>query len=204
MPCGNRNLLTADELRGFEAGIAAEFEAGRIPAPVHLSGGNEEELIRIFQRIHPQDWVFSTWRSHYHALLHGIPREKLRAMILAGHSMNVMSVEHRFFTSAIVGGILPIAVGVACALKRRDSPCKVWCFVGDMAASAGIAQESLRYAGGHALPITFIIEDNGLSCDTPTGETWGDHIAAPEIYGYRRCYPHMNTGKWVDFPQQPR
>src|SRR3990167_290064 len=160
-------LMTEDDLIAFEAEIAALFEQGKIRAPVHLSKGNEAELIRIFKDIKPNEWVFSNHRSHYAALLKGIPRDWLKEEILAGHSITLNNREHKFFSSAIVGGILPIAVGVAMG------GAKVWCFVGDMAASTGIFRESVRYAGGHDLPITFIVENNGMSVCTPTREVWG-------------------------------
>ena len=190
--------MTKEELIAFEEEVARKFEDGKINGPIHLSGGNEDQLIEIFKRIAPSDFVFSTWRNHYHALLHGIPPEKVMAEIMAGRSMSLMSPEHNFFTSAIVGGILPIAVGVAYALKGTDT--KVWCFVGDMASQTGIFHESTSYANFHDLPIKFIIEDNGLSCNSPTREITGfdiGHIA--DSYAYDRPVPHCGTGKWVTF-----
>lgn len=190
-------------LIAFEKKVAEAFEAGKIRGPVHLSGGNEAELIEIFKEIHPEDWVFSTYRNHYHALLHGISEDWLMAEILSGRSMNITNHEHRFFTSAIVGGTLPIAVGVAAALKRQDSKRRVWCFVGDMAATTGIFHEAQRYAYCQGFPIKFIIEDNGFSTDSPTSECWGGEESTydykSERYDYARTWPHVNTGKWVSF-----
>ena len=148
--------MTAADLRAFEREVADAFEAKKITGPIHLSEGNEAQLIDIFREIPRDAWVFSTWRSHYHALLHGVPRELVMAEILAGRSMMLHFPEYRFFTSAIVGGILPIACGVAAAGGQ------VWCFVGDMTASIGAFQDAQWYAVGHDLPITFVIEDNGL------------------------------------------
>jgi TPP-dependent pyruvate/acetoin dehydrogenase alpha subunit len=187
--------MTADDLRTFEREVADAFEAGRIRGPVHLSDGNEEMLIAIFRDIPRMDWVFSTWRSHYHALLHGIPRELVMAEILAGRSMMLHFPEYRFFTSAIVGGILPIACGVA----ATGQP--VWCFLGDMTASIGTFWDAEHFAQGHDLPIQFIIEDNGLSTDTPTLETWGRGLK-PKTWRYRytrALYPHVGTGTHVTF-----
>ena len=110
--------VTADDLRAFERRVLEAFEAKRVMGPVHLSGGNEAHLIRVFRSVMPGDWVFSTYRSHYHALLHGIDPEWLFAEIVAGRSMNIASREKRFLSSAIVGGCLPIAVGTAAAIKR--------------------------------------------------------------------------------------
>ena len=63
---------TKEQLEQFELDCKAEWETGSVLGPVHLSKGNEEQLIEIFQYVHPQDYVYSTWRNHYHALLHGI------------------------------------------------------------------------------------------------------------------------------------
>ena len=187
--------MTPSDLRAFEREVADAFEAKRIRAPIHLSDGNEEQLIEIFQSIERTDWVFSTWRSHFHALLHGVPRELVMEEILAGRSMMLHFPEYRFFTSAIVGGILPIACGVAAA----GDP--VWCFVGDMTASIGAFQDALRYARGHDLPIEFVVEDNGLATNTPTEVTWGLGVQAGKVrrYAYKRTYPHVGSGTYVAF-----
>src|SRR3990172_10585533 len=124
--------MTKADLIRFEQEVADRFERKEIPGPIHLSGGNEDQLIEIFKQIKPTDWVFSTWRSHYHALLHGIPEEKVMDQIMQGRSMNLMFPEHNFFTSAIVGGICPIAVGIAYALKMQGKFDNVLCFIFDM------------------------------------------------------------------------
>ncbi|KKL62895.1 hypothetical protein LCGC14_2180590, partial [marine sediment metagenome] len=105
--------MVTEELIAFERDIADCFERGEIRAPVHLHGGNEEQLRALFCHINPSDWVFSTHRSHYHALLKGVPPELVKAEILKGNSISLQFPEYHFFTSAIVGGILPIALGVA-------------------------------------------------------------------------------------------
>ena len=190
--------MTAEELIAFETEVAEAFGRGEIRGPVHLSGGNEEQLIEIFKDIGRDDWVFSTWRNHYHALLHGVPREYVMAEIMAGRSMNLNSHEHRFFTSAIVGGTLPIAVGVAAGIKRRGGTEHVWCFIGDMVRSIGAFTDAWNMACG--LPLTFVFEDNGLSVNTPTNEAypWGTY---PEVrqYIYKRTYPHAGIDRWVAF-----
>jgi len=191
--------MTAEELIAFEQDIFREFEAGHIRGPIHLSGGNEQQLIDIFKRIKRTDWVFSTWRNHYHALLHGVPKGKLRDEILAGRNMNFSSKEHNFFTSAIVGGTLSIACGVAYAL--RDTGHHVWCFVGDMAASTGAFWEADSFSFLNDLPITFVVEDNRFSADSPTDECWGDNPSERKVitYAYERTLPHAGIGKWVSF-----
>ncbi len=179
--------MTEVDLISFEKEIADLFEQGKIHSPVHLSGGNETELIRIFKDIKPEEWVFSTHRNHYHALLKGIPREWLKAEILANHSITINNAEYHFFSSAIVGSILPIALGMAMTGQS------VWCFVGDMAAETGIFHVCVKYATGHHLKIHFVVEDNGLSVETPTEKVWR--------YSYQRKFPHQGAGigKYVIF-----
>jgi TPP-dependent pyruvate/acetoin dehydrogenase alpha subunit len=197
--------LTKDDLIRFEKEVSDRFERGEIKGPIHLSGGNEDQLIEIFQDIKPTDWVFSTWRSHYHALLHCIPEDKVMSEIMAGRSMNLMFPEYNFFTSAIVGGVLPIAVGVAAALKWQGSGSKVWCFIGDMTATTGIFHETSSFTYSVGLPIKFIVEDNGFSTNSPTIDTWGE-LSTPKSenpfvlsYEYERTYPHCGIGKFVQF-----
>lgn len=194
---------TIEELIAFEDEVAAAFEAGRIRAPIHLSGGNEPQLIEIFEDIRPTDWVFCSYRQHHHALLHGVPRERVMAEILAGRSMHLTFPDHRFYSWAIVGGMCPIATGVAAGIKRRGAGERVWCFIGDMGARMGIFHESGRYSQNFELPITFVVEDNGLACHTPTAAVWGEDRGAPDagpiVYKYQRNRPHVGIGKWVAF-----
>ena len=191
------------ELRAFEAGIARRFNAGEIRAPVHLSDGGEAELIEIFRDIAPRDWVCSTWRSHYHCLLKGVPPAELEAEIVSGRSIALQFPAHRVVTSAIAGGIVPIALGIAMGERLKASGARVWCFVGDMVARSGIFYEAANYALGHEIPIRFVVEDNSLSVCTPTEAVWRGHRPPnyPNIrsYRYESRYPHAGAGVRVNF-----
>ena len=83
------------KLRKFENEIVKLYE-GKIKSPIHLSGNNEDNLIRIFKKIKKNDWVFSSWRNHYHALLHGISEKNLKKQIINGRSMSVCSKNQNF------------------------------------------------------------------------------------------------------------
>ena len=195
--------LSSKELINFEDDIISHWENGEITGPIHLSNGNEEQLIKIFSKIGVEDWVFSTWRSHYHALLHGIEPSVLKQKILDGKSITIVDKECKFYSSAIVTGTLPIALGVAKALKLKNSKDKVWVFLGDMAFESGIFYEVHKYARNYDLPLHFVVEDNGVSTNTPTLDTWnGKQREIPEdviYYKYESKYPHYGTGKWVVF-----
>ncbi len=195
-------MLTVEELIAFEADIAAEFNAGNIRAPIHLDGGNEQQLIEIFQEVSPDDWVCCSWRSHYKALLAGIPPSEVKAEIMAGRSIALCFPQHRFISSAIVGGILPIALGIAWSIKRNAGKEHVYCFIGDMTARAGMFNECTRYAAGFQLPITFVIEDNMKSVCTDTDKAWGlVGVPLPIVYVYQYTlpFPHSGAGVRVNF-----
>ena len=120
------------DLLKFEEKIKIIYESGKIKAPIHLSGNNEEPLIKIFKKIKKNDWVLSTWRNHYHALLKGIPEKWLEKEIVNGRSMGINNLKYKFYSSAIVGGIIPIALGIAKGLKLKKKKNIVWAFIGDM------------------------------------------------------------------------
>ena len=202
LPMVNNPLWDKAGLIQFERKMADHWESGKVKGPIHLSGGNEDELIEIFKYIKKTDWVFSTWRSHYHALLKGIPSEWLEEEILAGRSITIVSKEHKFYSSAIVGAIIPIATGVALANKRDGKDDKVWCFIGDMTFETGTFHECYKYAKNHKLPLKFVVEDNGLSTNTPTNKVWIKKSKKPKdviYYKYKRKFPHHGTGGWVLF-----
>lgn len=195
--------MTREDLIKFEDFIGKLYEEGKIKSPIHLAGckyGKQEKfLLNLYKKIDKKkDWIFCTWRSHYHWLLFDKNPQELLQQILDGHSMHIFG--ERFFTSAIVGGIAPIAVGVALAKKMKGEDGHIWCFLGDMAYTSGIALESVRYASGFNLPITFIVEDNGLSVETSTKEVWGKKREKNVIiYTYKRKFPHAGIGKYVMF-----
>ena len=199
--------LTAQDLVDFETEIAGLFNAGKIRAPVHLYSGNEEAMLRIFHDIRADDWVLCSWRSHYQCLLKGVPRELLKEEIVAGRSISLCFADYRIISSAIVTGVLPIAVGVAMAIKRRQGTERVFCFMGEMTSETGSAHECIKYAQNHELPLHFIVEDNGKSVCTDTRKTWNQPVltfektASPHVtfYQYESKYPHAGAGVRVQF-----
>lgn len=197
--------MTPKELISFEEEIASEFNQGKIPYPVHLRTGGEQELIEIFKSIKSDDWIFGSWRLHYQALLKSVPKDELRAAIHRGESMALRFDKERVYGSAIVGGCVPIALGVALAAKRSGADERVWLFIGDMAARTGIALEAMAYSEAHKLPLRWVVEDNGISVCTPTSEVW--NCAKPfeglneniVVYSYRSKYPHAGAGVRIQF-----
>lgn len=209
-------MVTTEELISFEKEIGELFNAGKIKAPIHLSSGNETQIQEIFIEINNEnDWVCCTWRSHYQALLKGVPSEVLKKNIIDGKSMVMNLPEYRFICSSIVGGIPSIAAGIAFAIKLQNKNNKVWCWVGDMSAETGAFHEAYKYSLNNDLPITFIIEDNKKSVCTPTSKAWnrdipyyldseykGGILKQNKLYYYQYTnekYPHAGAGRKISF-----
>lgn len=209
---------SSDQLINFENEIADCFNNKLIRAPIHLHEGNELPLIQLFSKyIDEQDWLFTTWRSHYHCLLKGVPPEKLKQDILDCKSITLCFKEQKIVSSAIVTGNLSIAVGTALDIKLKNSQEKVWVFSGDMTSTTGAWYEAYNYSVCHDLPINFVIEDNGKSVCTMTKDVWNnkkiiggikgiDDGSLHEIgeklfyYSYKMLkYQHAGTGVRVQF-----
>jgi pyruvate dehydrogenase E1 component alpha subunit len=199
-----RKEWTEEELIAFENRIGDLYMDNKLPFLFHLSGGNEKELIDIFKDIKEGDYVISNHRSHYHALLHGIPPEVVEDRILNGRSMFIYDIERNFFCSAIIGGTPAIAAGIAWALKQKGSNKKVWCFIGDGTEDNGHTYEAIRYVDGFDLPCTFVIENNNRSVETTNEERWGktaDYMwNSPSVikYYYTCTYPHARKPGMID------
>ena len=199
--------MNEKKLINFEDDIANLFNQAKIRSPIHLYSGNEKFLINFFKKIKKNDWVFCSWRSHYQCLLKGVPPKKVKKEIMNGKSISLCFIEHKIYSSAIVGGVLPIALGLAASLKRKKSKNKVYCFLGDMTSETGIAHECIKYSVNKKLPIHFIVEDNRKSVCTDTRKAWStkkltyENISSKFVtyYKYKLKYPHAGAGKRVEF-----
>lgn len=184
----------------FEQRIADHWENGDLPYLIHLSGGNEDFLVNLFNdEVREGDWIFSSHRNHHHALLSGVPQERLEKLILDGNSMFVFDKKRQFLTSSVLAGTCGIAAGVAWALKEESSPNKVWCFLGDGAEEEGHFYEAVLMVSGHQLPCTFIIEDNNRSVDSSIEERIPTRFRVnwPECVRrnvYTPTFPHAGNG----------
>lgn len=194
---------TPEGLIGFVNKMAEHHDAGRLPFAIHLPGGNEEQLIDIFSNIDENDYVLSTHRNWYHALLHGLDPDEVENKILNGRSMFMFDRSKNFYVSAIIGGTPGIAVGIAWALKRKNSKQKVWCFIGDGIEDTGHFAEAVRYVDGFDLPCVFVIEDDGMAVETSKKHRWGtdkdlDWPPCVVRYHYSKTRPHIRTGNFAD------
>lgn len=163
-------------IRRFEERCVQLYSAEKIRGFLHLYVGEEAVAAGLLRQIGPDDAVVSTYREHGHALARGIPMAALMAEMFGrasgcsggrGGSMHLFDAGRRFFGgNAIVGGGLPLAVGLALADAMRDRPAVTVCLFGDGAAAEGEFHECLNLAALWRLPILFACENNRYAMGT--------------------------------------
>ncbi len=157
-------------IRRFEEKCVELYSVAKIRGFLHLYIGEEAVAVGAMQAFTPEDRIVSTYREHGHALARGVPMDQLMAEMYGkangcsrgrGGSMHVFDVSRRFYGGyAIVGGGLPIAVGLALADKMQNLPSITACFFGDGAVAEGEFHESMNLAALWKLPVLFICENN--------------------------------------------
>ena len=171
------NELFAQRVRQFEQRLLANMKD--IFVPVHLCLGQESVAADIHDHIRKEDWLFSTHRNHGHYLAKGGSEQKLWDEIHGlesgmnqgfSGSQGISDKSINFHASAIVGGLVGAATGTAYALKLDGSKAIVVCCVGDGGTEAGVFWEAANWAVLNRLPIAFIVENNGMSVDSPIHE----------------------------------
>lgn len=165
------------KVRNFEQRLLDNM--ADIYSPVHLSLGHEGVAADLHEVLRPEDWLFSTHRNHHHYFAKGGDEQLLWDEIaglpsglnggFAG-SQSISSDALHFHASAIVGGLVGVATGVAQALKMDISDAVAVCCIGDAGTEQGVFWEALNFAALHRLPIAFIVENNGMSVDSPIAE----------------------------------
>jgi pyruvate dehydrogenase E1 component alpha subunit len=163
-------------IRRFEEKCAEMYSAGRIRGFLHLYIGEEAIAVGVMQALTAEDAVVATYREHGHALARGIAANRLMAEMYGkqegcshgrGGSMHIFDAATRFYGgNAIVGGGLPLAVGLALADAYLHRPRVTACFFGDGAVAEGEFHESLNLAALWRLPVLFICENNLFAMGT--------------------------------------
>ena len=182
-------------IREFEAACAEQYQAQRIRGFLHLYDGEEAVSVGVMQALTPQDAVVATYREHGQAIARGIALRPLMAEMFGrlsgccrgrGGSMHVFDRAARFYGgNAIVGGGLPVAVGIALAARMQRKPDLVACFFGEGAADEGVFHESLNLASLWRLPVLFVCENNRYSMGTPVETAEADTQVWHKAAGYR-------------------
>ena len=157
-------------IRRFEEKAAELYMLGKIRGFLHLYIGEEAVAVGAMQALMPEDAIVATYREHGQALARGIPAGSLMAEMYGkangcsrgrGGSMHFFDVSRRFYGGyAIVGGGMPIAVGLALADTLQGRRRVTACFFGDGAVDEGEFHESLNLAALWKLPVLFLCENN--------------------------------------------
>jgi len=163
-------------IRRFEEKCAELYSATRIRGFLHLYIGEEAVAVGVMRALEPRDAIVATYREHGHALARGIPMTALMAEMYGkaegccrgrGGSMHIFDAKRRFYGgNAIVGGGLPIAVGLALADKLAGRDAVTACFFGEGAVAEGEFHESLNLAALWQLPVLFLCENNRYAMGT--------------------------------------
>jgi len=181
-------------IRRFEEQCAQLYTQEKIRGFLHLYIGEEANAVGVMQALTPDDAVVATYREHGHALLRGLPATELMAEMFGkasgssggrGGSMHVFDAGRRFYGgNAIVGGGLPLAVGLALADKLLGKRRVTCCFFGDGAVAEGEFHESLNLAALWRLPVLFVCENNLYAMGTAIERA----LAVSEIYRHAQSY----------------
>jgi len=157
-------------IRRLEEKCVELYSAMKIRGFLHLYIGEEAVAVGVMQAIKPDDAVVATYREHGHALARGISARRIMAEMFGkvegcsrgrGGSMHLFDAATRFYGgNAIVGGGLPIAVGLALADKMQQRPRITCCFFGEGAVAEGEFHESMNLAALWKLPVLFVCENN--------------------------------------------
>ncbi len=157
-------------IRRFEEKCAELYSAEKIRGFLHLYIGEEAVAVGVMQALTPEDAVVATYREHGHALARGLPMTTIMAEMYGkqegcsrgrGGSMHIFDAATRFYGgNAIVGGGLPLSVGLALADALQKRPGVTACFFGEGAVAEGEFHESLNLAALWKLPVLFVCENN--------------------------------------------
>jgi pyruvate dehydrogenase E1 component alpha subunit len=168
-------------IRRFEEKCAELYGAGKIRGFLHLYIGEEAVAAGVIGALRPEDAVIATYREHGHALVRGIPANVLMAEMYGkragccrgrGGSMHLFDAATRFYGgNAIVGGGLPVAVGLALADRLQGIARVTCCFFGEGAVAEGAFHESMNLAALWQLPVLFCCENNLYAMGTALGRS---------------------------------
>jgi len=171
-----KRFLSLYFVRSVELKIASEYSSGLMRTPVHLCVGQESIPVGLSEHLFHYDKVLSNHRSHGHYLAKGGGLLALFGEILGkqigcakgrGGSQHLIDLSANFIASApILGGTIPIAAGVAFAIKLQETDGIVVVYLGDAVLEEGVLFETLSFASLHSLPILFVVENNRLSVHT--------------------------------------
>jgi pyruvate dehydrogenase E1 component alpha subunit len=182
-------------VRRFEERCAELYKDEKIRGFLHLYIGEEAVATGVLQALTPEDAVVATYREHGHALLRGVSARSIMAEMFGkaagcsggrGGSMHLFDKRTRFYGgNAIVGGGLPLSVGIALADKLLRRTHITACFFGDGAVAEGTFHESLNLAALWGLPVLFCCENNLYAMGTALARAQSETDLARKAASYR-------------------
>ncbi len=172
-------------IRHFEAKCVELYQAQKILGFLHLYDGEEAVSVGVMEALGAEDAIVATYREHGQAIARGVAMDRLMAEMLGkqegccrgrGGSMHIFDRATRFYGgNAIVGGGLPLAIGVALGDKMQGKKALTACFFGDGAVEEGEFHESMNLAEVWQLPVLFVCENNlysmGMAVERAESET---------------------------------
>src|SRR3954465_15636177 len=163
-------------IRRFEERAGEMYAKAKIGGFLHLAIGEEATIVGSARAMRDDDYLISTYRSHGHAIVRGTSPNNVMAELFGrvdgvskghGGSMHMFDLERRFMGGyGIVGGNLPIAVGLGLGADYQETEDAVLCQFGDGAANQGTFGEALNLAALWKLPVVFMVTNNQFGMGT--------------------------------------
>lgn len=181
-------------IRKFEERAAKAMKRGEVVGGMHVSLGQEGEIVGACMALRDSDTMVGNHRSHGHPIAKGADVKALMAELYGkatgickgkGGSMHLADFSiGSLGESAIVGGTMPVAVGAALSAKMRGTDGVCLCFFGDGASNQGTFHESLNLAAVWGVPVVFLCENNGYAVTTPASFSVAGGSIANRAAGY--------------------
>jgi TPP-dependent pyruvate/acetoin dehydrogenase alpha subunit len=181
-------------IREFEEQVKYLFLAGSMPGTIHQCQGQEASAVGVCSALNPDDYITSTHRPHGHALAKGLTPFEILTELFGkgtgcckgkGGSMHIGNIDKGMPPAiAIVAGGIPVATGMALALKMQQRPQVVACFFGDGATSEGAFHEGVTMGAIWNLPVIYVCENNLYGASTHTSKITRLKNMAERACGY--------------------
>ena len=189
-------------IRRLEERCAQLYGEAKIRGFLHLYVGEEAVAAGVMPNLRADDNVVATYREHAHALLRGVSMGAIMAEMFGkqegcsrgrGGSMHLFDRATRFFGgNAIVGGGLPMAVGLALAAKMQQEPRVTSCFFGEGAVAEGAFHEAMNLAALWRLPVLFVCENNLYAMGTALARSESQIDLTKKAASYGVATGHVN------------
>ncbi len=185
-------LAQMELIRAFEERLLGLFTEGKLFGTTHTCIGQEVCAVSVVGSLDlSRDIVFSSHRGHGHFLVYSRDPDGLMAEVMGketgvcgGRGGSQHLCLGKFYSNGVLGGIVPLATGMALAEKLTQSEAVTVCFLGDGTLGEGVVYEALNMASLWQVPILFVLEHNGYAQSTPTAlTTAGDVVARAMAFG---------------------